>query len=125
MKNLISSLLDFTNIGMHKTRTEFSLDEILNSIKDILADKIEEKNAVFNILINENKLTGYKNDFQLLFLNLIENSLKFVSDTRNPIITLDCKIENDNYLYSITDNGIGIKNHNFEDIFNIFYKINS
>ena len=98
MKNLISSLLDFTNIGMHKTRTEFSLDEILNSIKDILADKIEEKNAVFNkdtlnpvftveLNIQDNKnLTVEATD---VYQNLASNKYNIVeSEVDTPIINL-------------------------------------
>ena len=59
-----------------------------------------------------------------LFQNLISNAIKFKGES-DPIIKIDCKEENDNYIISIKDNGIGIAPENHEKVFEMFKRLHT
>ena len=125
IKNLITSLLEYSIIGTNVSKNKIDIDEVLSSVKDILSKEIEEKNAILKFNSNNNIVIGYKNDVQLLFLNLVENALKFSKKGSVPKIKIDSKIKGNYILYCISDNGIGIHKANFDKIFDIFYQIQS
>ena len=54
---------------------------------------------------------------------LIENSLKFVADDKIPQIDIDIKEEDENLTITFKDNGIGINEKYFNDVFLIFKKL--
>ena len=56
-----------------------------------------------------------------LFQNLVWNALKFCKNS--PRIHISAKEEQDHYLFSVKDNGIGIESQYFEKIFQIFQKL--
>tara|TARA_R110001606_G_scaffold43955_1_gene115762 strand:+ start:265 stop:1401 length:1137 start_codon:yes stop_codon:yes gene_type:complete len=125
IKNLITSLLEYSIIGTNVAKNKIDIEEVLSSVKDILSAEIVEKNAVIEVYSSNNIIVGYRNDVQLLFLNLIENALKFSKEGSFPEIKIDCEIQDNYFLYSIADNGIGINETYFDKIFDIFYQIQS
>jgi len=58
-----------------------------------------------------------------LFQNLIMNAYKYRATHREPEISVDCREEEGEYLFSVKDNGIGIDPAERNRIFNIFYRI--
>jgi light-regulated signal transduction histidine kinase (bacteriophytochrome) len=56
-----------------------------------------------------------------LFQNLVSNSIKFSTNT--PKISISCKSENNQYIFSVKDKGIGIESQYFERIFQIFQRL--
>lgn len=58
-----------------------------------------------------------------LFQNLVSNALKFRKPDVSPLIKIDCKIENNDAIISLQDNGIGIAENSKDKIFEIFTKI--
>ncbi len=61
------------------------------------------------------------NMMRRVVMNLVQNSIKYVRN--NPVrILFDVKIEDDYCVVSITDNGEGINDKNFEEIFNRFFR---
>ncbi|MBU3010119.1 GHKL domain-containing protein [Polaribacter vadi] len=124
MKSFITSLLEYTIIGSNPKNEEFYINDVINSVKDVLLDKIDKANAEINISIKEHQLKGYKNDIQLLFLHIIENALIYSKKNSKLIINIKSEVKENNYLYSISDNGIGIDKVHFKKIYDIFYTIN-
>ena len=59
-----------------------------------------------------------------LFQNLISNALKFRSDVP-PQIRVEAQLQQSEWLISIRDNGIGIKPHYTERIFEIFQRLHA
>jgi two-component system, chemotaxis family, sensor kinase Cph1 len=58
----------------------------------------------------------------MVFRNLLSNAMKF-NDKPNPRIEIGVR-ENDNeYIFSVTDNGIGIEPQYFDRIFTIFQRL--
>jgi signal transduction histidine kinase len=56
--------------------------------------------------------------------NLLTNSIKFTPQDRKPNIEISCRVFDDEYQFSIRDNGIGIDAKYQEKIFGLFYRIN-
>lgn len=124
MKKFITSLLDYAVIGSHKKDELIDINRVLKSVKEVLLDKLQETNSTLKINIEKHQLYSYKNDIHLLFLHLIENAINFKKENEAPVIKINSVIQNHDYLYSISDNGIGIDDVHFEKIFDIFYTVN-
>ena len=61
----------------------------------------------------------------MLFQNLVHNALKFKSSAQDPIITITSEKRENDYLFSVADNGIGIPSEQSEKIFNAFHKLHN
>jgi light-regulated signal transduction histidine kinase (bacteriophytochrome) len=62
---------------------------------------------------------------QQLFQNLIGNAIKYRSPERVPHVHLDAERQNENWVFSVTDNGIGIAPEYKENIFGLFRRLHS
>ena len=61
-----------------------------------------------------------------IFQNLLSNALKFMPDSREPVIVITgepSETEPGNIVYSCQDNGIGIEPKHFKKIFEIFHRL--
>lgn len=121
MKNLIHSLLDYSRIN--KTRPFEHIDLNLLSEKILLGLELQiiDNSACIKI----DTLPDIYGDPVLitqLFHNLISNAIKF-RRTDNPVIIISGKKTNNEYLFSIKDNGIGIPLEYSEKIFVIFKRL--
>ena len=56
--------------------------------------------------------------------NLIENAIKYMGDQPEPQITIGVRSENNEQIFFIRDNGMGIAPEYHERVFNIFEKLN-
>lgn len=123
MRTLINSLLEYSRVNREKPFEEIDLNELLKDIKQNLLSQIEESAVV----LKWGELPDIKGDPVLisqLFQNLISNAIKFKSD-RPPEISISCEIKNEEYLFSIIDNGIGIQEEYADKIFIIFQRLHS
>jgi len=123
MKTLINSLLDYSRINKVRPFEMIETSNILNEIKLNMSDQIKESNAI----IKYDKLPKIYGDTVLigqLFQNLVGNAIKFRGDER-PEITINGEVKNGEYLFSVKDNGIGLKSEYFDKIFIIFQRLNS
>ena len=98
---------------------EHVLEEALINLKV----PIEENNAV----ITHDPLPTIMGDEELkvqLFQNLIGNAIKYRSK-ETPKIHISATRENNQYLFSIKDNGIGMSPEHLERIFTIFQRLHT
>jgi len=58
-----------------------------------------------------------------LFQNLIGNAIKYRADVRSPKIAITSKREGKSYIFSVSDNGIGIEPQHREYVFNVFKRL--
>lgn len=126
MITLIRELLDFSRVGRKdKPFEEINLSEILSEIQEDLALSIKENNA--SIIIDQEMpvINGVKIRIRQLFYNLISNSLKFRSETRDPIINIGCCEDESCWLFYVKDNGIGIEKKYYDRVFEIFKRLYS
>ena len=122
MKKLIMDLLEYSRVGSNKENFEvIDTNGLLNEIVNVFSNRIDEMKAIVTI----DELPDVKaNKTQLfqLFQNLIGNALKYHSG-ESPQIYIKGKEEEGYFLFSVMDNGIGMKPVFFEKIFILFQRL--
>ena len=121
MQGLINDLLSFSRIGTRGQKfSEVDFNQVIGRTISNLSISIQEKNA---LIVNDELPSVYGDMSQLVQLmqNLIGNAIKFC-DT-NPRIKISSAEENNHYVFSVKDNGIGIEKNYFEKIFLIFQRL--
>ncbi|MGZ4054505.1 MAG: sensor histidine kinase [Bacteroidia bacterium] len=123
MRNLIQSLLEYSRVNRVKPFEQIDTNELLKEVLQNLKDKIKEHNTLIKIeklpdIFGDNVLIGQ------LFQNLIENAIKF-KGTEDPQITISCKTNINEFLFSVKDNGIGIPKEYSERIFIILQRLHT
>jgi len=124
MKEQIEGLLKYSQIGRSAEIRKVDLNKLL---KEILLD--------FEYEIKENKATisyetlpiinGYYVENRMLWQNLLSNAMKFQRKGALPKININWRENSELWYFSVTDNGIGIKEEYIPTIFNLFTKINT
>lgn len=125
MTNMINDLLEFSRIGrVYSEQQEVDLNDIIRDVSGYIRGAIEEKEAEI-IAEPLPKVMGVPLSLKLLFQNLIMNALKYSRDGVTPEIEITGKKLADEWQFSVIDNGIGISEEYFEEIFDIFRRLNT
>ena len=100
--------------------TTFRLDEQVRQSILALESKWEKKEIEFDIDLDEIEYTGYENLLSHVWLNLIDNAVKF--SPQNGQIRIRLKQLDGSVTFSIWDNGLPIPEADIDRIFNKFYQ---
>jgi signal transduction histidine kinase len=123
MHGLLDALLQYATIG--KVDIEFEPVEVADVVRKARANlqlKIEETDT--NVLCGEMPtVKGVPSFLVQLFQNLISNAIKFRNDDSRPIILINAEERENEWLFSVEDNGIGIAEEHQERIFVIFQRL--
>lgn len=122
MKSLINDLVDYSRVGTtSKQLVNTSVDKAVNSVLADLEPVISDAGAK----VTKAELPTVKGDevqLRQLFQNLISNAIKFAG--KSPEITISVEDRNQEYVFSVADNGPGIDPKHHESIFLIFKQLN-
>ena len=129
MQALINDLLTFSRVGrLNATHTEVDLNTALDTALDNLSAVIEESDA--EIVRPKQPLPTVDGDPTLLTMmwqNLIGNALKFRREGTAPRIVIACEqrsgAHDPEWLFSVSDNGIGIAEEFADKVFVIFQRL--
>ena len=124
MDELIQNLLQHAKASSNKGKIEpINIEDILSIIKRNLHALMQESDA--QIFVEDKLPVVNAVSFQMiqLFQNIIGNGIKFKRQDVNPIIRIKCKEENNQYCFSIIDNGIGIDPKNADKVFEVFQRL--
>lgn len=124
MKLLIDDLLLYSRIN--SKRMSPSQVDCSKLVSDISC-KIKLEWPGLNPKINCSGLPVLCGDpfqMQQLFYQLLTNAVKFNSNTKK-VVEISCIQTNGDWLFSVTDNGIGIDRQYFEKIFEAFQKLHN
>lgn len=125
MKQIILDLLEYSRTNKPtEGKEEVDLNEILLDFKQLRRKLITEKKAV----INADKLPvlkTYKAAVAQVLHCIIDNALKYTSENKTPKIVINVVENKKEWLFSITDNGIGIDPQFYDKIFVIFQRLHN
>jgi signal transduction histidine kinase len=124
MDDLINDLLSFSKI----TRGDLDLapinmELILRQVREQLADEIKEKHAVIESPEKLPYVMAHEATVRQIMTNLVCNSLKFVTDSVAPRITVRAEDAKTHWRIWVEDNGIGIAPQYRDRIFGIFERL--
>lgn len=125
MQQLITGLLKYSRIVTHaRENSPVDCNLVLASVQKNLELSIRESSAR---ITSEVLPTVMADEVQLiqLFQNLISNAIKFKRSTEIPEIHFCAVQKNENWLFSVRDNGIGIDPQYGERIFQIFQRLHT
>jgi PAS domain S-box-containing protein len=127
MKQQIQDLLDYSRVGTKSG--EFGLvntNEVLNKIIKSLHTLIRESDAEIKYDELPNVI-GDAGQLERIFHNLISNAIKFRKCEEPLKIYISAYKSKDEkeYVFSVSDNGIGIEEQYFERIFTIFQRLHT
>jgi PAS domain S-box-containing protein len=125
MKSLIESLLQYSRVQTRAKEPEpVNAEEILNKVIQPLEHLIRDNQAV----ITHDVLPTVMADpaqLSMVFQNLIENSIKFRKEGKAPRIHISAQQQENEYIFSVSDNGIGIEERYHDRIFRLFQRLHT
>jgi PAS domain S-box-containing protein len=124
MKKLILDLLEYSKFNSNKEEfTATDMNKVVKDVSGIFSN--EMKMAGAELIIEELPSIKAKTSLmEQLFENLIGNALKYRSAQR-PVIRINCKEEENHFLFSVNDNGIGIDSKYADKIFILFRRLHN
>ena len=114
MEKMLNEYLQFTSSSYLKKDEMFNLSELINKIIEKYNNENISKNLTSRIYLN-----GRKNLIERCINNLVDNAIKYASK-----VNIELNKNNGNLLLKIEDNGPGIPEEEYENVFKPFYKIN-
>ncbi|MBA2582768.1 MAG: GHKL domain-containing protein [Bacteroidetes bacterium] len=124
MQTLIKDLLNYSRIGKDLNREEVNCNTLLKEVLNDLANSIKESGAEIHS-VQLPVINSFPTELKFLFRNLISNAIKFRKKDTPPIINITAQEENKEWLFAITDNGIGIDKKYYDKIFVIFQRLHN
>jgi chemotaxis family two-component system sensor kinase Cph1 len=121
MQTLIQDLLAFSRVGKASTSGRVDCDAAMAGVMMSLGQTIQESGAVVTYAALP---TVWADSFQMtqLFQNLIANAIKFRGKER-PVVSVGVEKAEQQWLFSVSDNGIGIAPEHAKNIFVVFHRL--
>jgi PAS domain S-box-containing protein len=122
MMHLVSELLEqAADPKIQKDRILVNTDQLVHSVLEQLSSSIERRGAK---IFCESLPNVWADDVQLarVFQNLIDNACKYSKKDEAPIITIKGEENDNNTVFSVSDNGIGISKDESLKIFSLFQR---
>jgi len=113
METMLNEYLQFTSSSYLEKNETFDISELIEStINKYDNDNISKK------LIPRVYMNGRKNLIQRSLNNIIDNSIKYANK-----INLELSKKNNNIIITIDDDGLGIPENEYQNVFKPFYKL--
>jgi light-regulated signal transduction histidine kinase (bacteriophytochrome) len=125
MGTLIDDLLQFSRLGRQEKQL---VDLDMNVIVQDVLIPIKQDNPERNIKWSIAKLPHVYGDQALLSMvwtNLLSNAVKFTGTREKPIIEVKVLDDNDAYIFSIHDNGVGFDMQYAQKLFGVFQRLHN
>jgi signal transduction histidine kinase len=125
MKQIILDLLDYSRaLKSSEGKQIVDLNEVLSEFKKLRRSIIAEK----EVTITSDSLpilSSYKAAIIQIFNCILDNAIKYCEKDKQPQIEITAKEEENQWLFSIKDNGIGIEPEFHQKIFVIFQRLHN
>jgi len=125
MDKLINNIIDYSR----NTRTPLKLESVnfyhfSNEVIDLLKYADGNKKAQIQLMVDEDlTILTEPSRLRVILNNLLSNSIKYADPDKDElIIKVEGAILNQNFTFSVEDNGMGIAEDQKDKIFNMFYR---
>jgi signal transduction histidine kinase len=126
MAQLINDLLQYARVSSHlKEFVPVDCNSIVQVVLQDMAITIAENQAVVTIEGTLPTVRGNNVQLTQLFQNLIANAIKFRRPDEPPCLQIAATRNQQDWVFRVQDNGIGIEPVDFERIFVIFQRLHA
>ncbi len=124
MDRFIRDLLTLSRVGRKYTETEqVDLNGLMNEIVSDYEAQLEDNGAkIFHTKLPT--LRAQRVWMKQLLSNLISNGLKF-NESAHPVVKVSCDERESDYIISVRDNGIGIREEDGGRLFKLFQRLHT
>jgi signal transduction histidine kinase len=123
MDLLLSGLLRLSRVG----RADLNIDELdMNRLISDIVNTFEFQIKEAQIVIEVGDLPSCMGDeiqINQVFSNILDNAIKYLDPHRKGIIRISGRREDDNAIYRVDDNGIGINTMHQKKVFELFHRL--
>ncbi len=124
MNSLIVDVLEFSRLSEGQIDKQLiDTNEVVHNVIKAIEKTLEEKNATV-ILSTLPPISADSIKMYSVFKNLIENGVKY-NENPKPSIEVTYEDRKDDYLFKISDNGIGIDKEYQNSIFEMFKRLHN
>jgi len=125
--SLINDVLDISKIEagqLELSVASFELKPTIEKMVKLVLPMAEKKGLDLRVDIADDIKTATTDQRRLeqIILNLLNNAVKF---TEKGYVSISCRIENDKYLLSVSDTGIGMRPEELSGLFQPFHQIDT
>lgn len=124
MNTLINDLLSFSKMGRKQLiKMEINIGEL---VKKVISEITEAQphNATFKVQALQ-QAYGDPSLLQQVWVNLIDNAVKYSSKKDKPEIEINCYQQDGEIVYSVKDNGAGFDMKYADKLFGVFQRLHS
>lgn len=127
LNDTISNLTEVTRAqkNLEDKLEVVSIPEILEDVKDELADAIEDSGLELKEEIEVEDFIFAKASLRSIVYNLLSNSIKYRSLQRPPVVTIRTFVEKNKNILSVKDNGLGLSKKQQEKLFSMFKRFHN
>lgn len=120
LSKLIDNLLEYARTGILNEELEkLDFNKLIIDVLQQFNNQIKLHEIQVDLNIEFTEITVYPILFKRLLTNLISNAIKY-RNSDHPKITLSCSQRDSEIEFKVADNGIGIPENHFDNIFKIF-----
>lgn len=126
MDILLNDLLSYSRANSQEVSKDMvNLENVLIVVSNNLRGQLYKEEASLDIDFNSlPSVQGNQTHLIQLFQNLISNGIKFRGEA-NPIVKISCEQKDNQHIFSVQDNGIGISKENKVAIFEMFRRLHT
>ena len=124
MSSIVNDILDFSILQKSEIiKEEIDVSEFVDYVLQLNQSLISEKNATISLDLKTPVISGDRSKLLQLLQNLITNSVKFQKKDQQPKVVISSHTDQNNWVFNIKDNGIGIEPSYFNKIFLLFKRL--
>ncbi|MBT4512916.1 MAG: PAS domain S-box protein [Chloroflexi bacterium] len=125
MEILLSGLLQVSRAGrLTPSLTDLDMNALIVDVQNSFEHQLRERGVQVEISDLPNCF-GDQSQMNQVFSNLLGNALKYLDTDRQGVIRVTGCKENDQVVYCVEDNGVGIPEEHKEKVFQMFHRIDA
>jgi PAS domain S-box-containing protein len=126
MEQLLNGLLSLSRIGqIINEPATVSFRELVDEALETMAGHFAQHGVSVKVMPGDIQLCGDSLRLQEVWLNLLENAIKYMGNQPEPQIWIGAEQNGDDTVFFVQDNGMGIAQNFFERIFGLFEKLDT
>ncbi len=124
MNQLLNELLNLSRVGhIDGETTDVSLSELAHEVIEDLSNQLSRGNVRAAITADLPVVRGSRARLYEVILNLVDNAIKFMGSQPDPFIEIGMRREQEQTIFFVRDNGIGINPAYHEKVFGLFERL--